>query len=170
MTSDKQILANRRNAKLSTGPASPEGKATSSRNALKHGLTAVHSVTVGRDERPAFAEHRSLMMDDLQPDGAMEENLAERIAVLTFRLSRVGLIESQLLGHHGGGYMQANPVGTGFSRAARDGDPFSKLSRYEVNLERQLWRAMDRLQSLQASRRGDRSPTPPVLALKMLAG
>jgi len=39
MTSDRQIAANRRNAARSTGPQSEEGKATSSRNALQHGLT-----------------------------------------------------------------------------------------------------------------------------------
>ena len=36
-TSKKQIRANRRNARLSTGPKSVEGKAIASRNALKHG-------------------------------------------------------------------------------------------------------------------------------------
>ncbi|MDD4052447.1 MAG: hypothetical protein PHR28_11200 [candidate division Zixibacteria bacterium] len=36
-TSKKQIRANRRNARLSTGPKSIEGKAISSRNSLKHG-------------------------------------------------------------------------------------------------------------------------------------
>ena len=37
---EKQIEANRRNAKKSTGPRSAEGKAASSRNALKSGLYA----------------------------------------------------------------------------------------------------------------------------------
>jgi hypothetical protein len=39
MTSDRQIEANRRNAKLSTGPKTGQGKAASSRNALRHGLS-----------------------------------------------------------------------------------------------------------------------------------
>src|SRR4051812_28940705 len=40
MPSDKQVAANRRNAQKSTGPRSAEGKAASSRNALKTGIDA----------------------------------------------------------------------------------------------------------------------------------
>jgi hypothetical protein len=39
MASTKQIAANRRNAKRSTGPRTAAGKSRASRNALRHGLT-----------------------------------------------------------------------------------------------------------------------------------
>src|SRR4051794_40026721 len=38
VTSTKQVLANRKNAKASSGPRSSGGKRRSSRNALRHGL------------------------------------------------------------------------------------------------------------------------------------
>jgi hypothetical protein len=39
MTSERQIAANRRNARKSTGPRSSAGKKRASRNAYRHGLT-----------------------------------------------------------------------------------------------------------------------------------
>ena len=46
MATDRQIAANRRNGSLSRGPKTSAGKARSSRNALKHGL----SIPVNRDK------------------------------------------------------------------------------------------------------------------------
>ena len=40
MTTERQIAANRANAKRSTGPKSRAGKARASQNAYRHGLTA----------------------------------------------------------------------------------------------------------------------------------
>ena len=38
MASTAQILANQKNALLSTGPKTPEGKSAAARNSIKHGL------------------------------------------------------------------------------------------------------------------------------------
>ena len=50
MATEAQINANRRNAQKSTGPRSPEGKAATSRNALKHGLCAEKHLLVDEDD------------------------------------------------------------------------------------------------------------------------
>jgi hypothetical protein len=53
-TSEKMIASNRANALKSTGPTSPEGKATSRRNALTHGL-AGRGIVVPAEEENAIA-------------------------------------------------------------------------------------------------------------------
>ncbi len=50
MTTQKQIGANRRNSRRSTGPKTRTGKAESKMNAMKHGLLAADLVV--RDENP----------------------------------------------------------------------------------------------------------------------
>jgi hypothetical protein len=48
MTTDRQIAANRRNARRSTGPRSPAGRKRSSRNSFRHGLAAGVAATAER--------------------------------------------------------------------------------------------------------------------------
>jgi hypothetical protein len=55
-TSDRQVAANQRNAKLSTGPKTTKGKLKSRKNALTHGLCAMVVDVPGED--PAVFEGR----------------------------------------------------------------------------------------------------------------
>jgi hypothetical protein len=84
---EAQIDANRRNAQKSSGPHTAEGKTASSRNALKHGLSANKHILL--DEDP---EEFLLLLKDLygrfRPVGLGEEKLVERIAADQWRLDR----------------------------------------------------------------------------------
>src|SRR4051794_39457172 len=72
MTSSKQTRANRENAKRSTGPRTDAGKASSSKNAMRHGLLSEASTLP--DEDPAeFDAHAAAIKRDLEPVGGLEE-------------------------------------------------------------------------------------------------
>ena len=51
MTSSRQIAANRRNARRSTGPRSAAGKKRTSRNSYRHGLAATRAIGAARANR-----------------------------------------------------------------------------------------------------------------------
>ena len=95
-----KIEANRRNAQLSTGPKTPEGKAAVRYNALKHGILAKEVVIAkgdGREEGGRFEELLSGLRDELNPLGVLEEMLVEKIAVSFWRLGRVLRAETGVL-------------------------------------------------------------------------
>ncbi len=96
MTTQKQIEANRRNSRRSTGPKTRTGKAESKMNAMKHGLLAAEFVVRGED--PAeFTRILESLIDEFQPQGPLEEQLVERIAACMWRLRRLYRIEAGIL-------------------------------------------------------------------------
>jgi len=94
MATAAQVVANRSNAEKSTGPRTPEGKEKACQNAVKHGLFAREGVIRGEDE-DEFEMHREMLLDQLNPVGALEEILAARIVDLSWRLKRAAQDQSE---------------------------------------------------------------------------
>jgi hypothetical protein len=92
MATPAQIAANGRNAKKSTGPISPEGKARSSKNATKHGLRSQEIVLPGEDPA-AFEESLAAWIDDWQPPTQARRVLVELCAAHAWRLRRCLKVE-----------------------------------------------------------------------------
>jgi len=95
MTSFKQFEANRRNARLSTGPVTAEGKRKSRRNAIRHGLTAETVIDVLEDADD-YAAFELAVTADYDAQTAVERELVLRLASLLWRLRRATTIESGL--------------------------------------------------------------------------
>jgi len=96
MPTEAQILANRRNARKSTGPRTAEGRAIVSQNAVKHGLLARQAV-ISTENQAEFDLYHEQMLSELAPASAMESMLAERIVSLSWRLKRVVRIQNQAI-------------------------------------------------------------------------
>ena len=77
-----RALVARENATKSTGPRTLAGKTRSSRNATRHGLTARAVVLPAVERADDWAAHRDAIVASLTPMGALEAELAERVAVL----------------------------------------------------------------------------------------
>jgi len=95
MTSEAQNKANRANARFSTGPRTPEGKARVGRNSVTLGLFAACDL-VHPEEQPEYDELRDALEGELVPATVMERTLAMEILHATWRLRRCSLTEAAL--------------------------------------------------------------------------
>jgi hypothetical protein len=84
---------NRANAQFSTGPTSPEGKAKSSTNALKNGLTS-QSPLLPTDDAAAYERRLQNHFDFYHPANQAEETLVQLIADTEWRILRVAPLEA----------------------------------------------------------------------------
>ena len=99
MTSIRQIEANRRNARKSTGPLTEEGKQRSRCNAVRHGVTAetVISALEDAEDHQAF---EATIIADYDAQSAVERELVLRLASVLWRLRQWKPACSDLQAHH----------------------------------------------------------------------
>ena len=91
-----QIEAARRNGARSRGPVTAEGKARASRNALKHGLAALHHFVL-EDEAPSELEELTArLMAECAPESEIEARLVKRMAIAFWKSERAERIEVAL--------------------------------------------------------------------------
>jgi hypothetical protein len=168
MAARKQRAANRRNAQLSTGPTSPEGKAAVRLNALKHGLAAENAVITGEEEGD-FNELRDAFLDHFQPDGPLETSLVHQIVMAQWRIARcrtieTGLFKLRFLDHEDDvkqDYDYLTPTTTLGYVFHKNTDALATFGRYEARIERSFFRALHELQRLQAARQPSDPPPAP---------
>jgi hypothetical protein len=163
MLSDKQLAANRANAQLSTGPKSEIGKRRSSLNARRHNLTGQVTAMTEEDRiaHDAFAE---ALIKSMATEGALELQLAQRIATDSWRLNRSSAIEDNIfalgLADHTGDIDTDHPELHAALTAARtftrEAKSIELLTLYEQRINRSLQKNLTLLQQLQATRKAER--------------
>jgi hypothetical protein len=121
-----------------TGPRTDEGKAISSRNALKHGLSAMKfENAVDPDLRAQYHSLRQQYVDEFQPHGAIENTLIDMVILAAWQLYKIRAMETFAeidLGDR--------------DRSGRS----IRLARYRGTNERLLFRSLSQLRQIQQER------------------
>jgi hypothetical protein len=76
------------------GPVTQAGKEVVRWNATRHGISSPAPVVPGLEEPQHWQEHREGILESLSPVGHLEFTLAERVALLSWRLHRVTRFET----------------------------------------------------------------------------
>ena len=144
MSSQAQVSANQANAQLSSGPKTAEGKAKSSRNALKTGLTG-HTVLLPTDDAERYEAHLLSYAERFDPQDDLETELVQSIADCRWRIGRIYSLETAL---HARGYAELSHLFEGYDEKQRSmlitGEVFLKYNRELRNLELQEQRLIRR--------------------------
>jgi hypothetical protein len=77
------------------GPATQEGKEMVKWNATQHGIRSPAPVVPGVEKKEDWEDHRDGVLESLSPEGHLELILAERVALLSWRLHRVIRYETE---------------------------------------------------------------------------
>ena len=87
MSSQKRKDASRKNGALG-GPKSPEGKARSSENAVKHNLYAKHCKALSTESEELFIELRTRLFREYDPQTTIESETVEHLVMAAWRMRR----------------------------------------------------------------------------------
>lgn len=167
------------NGAKSKGPATATGKARSSRNALKHGLTAKKHTVLDVEDKSEYDAVSNAAVDEFRPQSAYALRLVEKLAHLDWRLERLAILETAYLNHQVNQNLDDNGVatvdplaeaaeGTGelaalvrgwIASSAGASCTLDLLRRYSATLEHQYNKTFTNIQELedrQRARRNDR--------------
>ena len=140
MFSEARQTANAANAHLSTGPRTAEGKARSSQNARKHGLTAAQLV-IAAEDREEFEEFLLDLQAEIRPAGALQQILVDELAASAWNLRRIRRMEAELTAQAAS---YADILNNPDLTAKLD-----RLARHNTRIERSFHRSLREIKALQ---------------------
>jgi hypothetical protein len=161
--SEKQLAANRANAKKSTGPKSPKGKDLCRLNGFQHGFTGL-AVVMTEEDREAQNAFVRPYVQHLDPIGPVEFHLAQTIALDNFRLKRLHAVEENMFAYGEIGPL-ATQIQTEHARVHHaiiqaqvfvlNDKAFNNLSLYEQRITRNIHKNLKLYREEQALRKAE---------------
>ena len=168
MVSNLKSETARANGAKSRGPTTPEGKEKSSRNALKHGLTAGGGkILLDCEDPDEFEQMFNKLLGIHEPARPAEIDLVEEMAVARWRTRRMWTIETGLFNAEI--LTQAAKSDTpdpaihltmAYRSLSDDSHSMALASRYEARLQRTYDRAYKTLRELQQARKAEPPAQP----------
>jgi hypothetical protein len=174
MATQAQIDAARRNGAKSQGPKTSEGKAVSSMNALRHGMTA-KAILLTNENPEAYAKLAEAYYEKFDPADDVERDLVDEMVIAKWRQRRDWSNEAALfdleMDHqtkkideqyqkidHACRYALA------FRALADESKSIQLLTRYETSHRRSYYQALSTLLKLRTARQPNPEPIqPPVI-------
>ncbi|MFQ5474006.1 MAG: hypothetical protein ACE5FA_14140 [Dehalococcoidia bacterium] len=162
------------------GPKTAKAKAAVKHNAVKHGIRSDIAVIDGIEDPEEWQWHRDGIIESLQPEGVLEFTLAERVALLYWKLKRVEFYQALETRHNidmTEKYLQTiemhrNPLPSGevpeldpefvrryeLLRVLPGEDVLARIIRYSSHLHRMVHATIHELEAIQTRRKGGQSP------------
>jgi hypothetical protein len=157
MASPAQITANRANALLSTGPATPETKSAVRHNAIKYGIHAKSLIIPGEDPEE-FEAFKEFQVDAWCPYDTAEQQCVDQLTTTLWRLNRLENAEAQI-------WEAAMEDGATLGNALESKSPLlDRVGRMIDRLQRsirQITKELERLQALRVKEEAKRPATYP---------
>jgi len=152
-TSPAVKAANQANAQKSTGPKTPDGKAASSQNSVKHGLTAKECKALSWEDQADYNAFRRDIIATYDPQTAEEEAAVMQVVSLQWRMDRIHTLENKAI-------EACEETPQALSKHLRE------FNRYHVNLQKLLEKAYALLAFLLEGRE-DTAPNRPAAYVPM---
>ncbi len=177
--SEKRLAANRENAKKSTGPRTEEGKARSSKNAVKHGFRSSSFTVVRLEDLDEVEKLKADAVACYKPVNSQELVAVERIAMAQQQIFRGGRLDAgmftsamnDVLDRTNNPIIPMDPdmvgdgdieitrqqnrnycIAEGFRRIAKESNCIGLMLRYRAQAEREYRRAIEDFDRLKALR------------------
>jgi hypothetical protein len=150
MATAAQIIANRNNAQLSTGPKSEEGKAVVAQNRLSHGLSSKSFALLPVEDPGEWETLLNALADEHRPDSPTASFLVTELARAQWKLNRVLALEAELLATDASVQSNWAAIARQFREDCTVQEALLKLNRYEQSARRAWHKALEQLLKLRA--------------------